>query len=195
VNATWKRHNLRLTPAFVLALLFGGIVRTAPLNPNQPSDVSALDAGSLQLIVDEGRRQLDNQADRFRHITDRAQTLLTVGLIAVGFAASIFTRLGHVHAVRRVLATSFWGVGGVMLLIGIAAAAAAVVVGAEFDTVDTTQISGWPSPALPLLAREYAEAVIIGETTVAARLTLFRQATRFVCWGVVLAALAVVMTS
>jgi hypothetical protein len=195
MKATWKKTDTTLTLAFILALLFGGSVKPSePLNKNQPQDVEAIRDDALDVIIDEGRRQIDAQAERFRHVTDRAQTLLTVSLVAVAFAASIFGRLQHADGGLRVVATLLWSLGGVLLLIGVATAAATVVVRAEFDSIDATQMTHWMEPAIRKLAGEYSEAVILGETTVAARVTVFRQATRFVGWGVIIVAIALLLT-
>jgi hypothetical protein len=189
VKATWKQQkDINSTVAFILALLFGGSVTPDRLNPNEPADLGQLTPVSLQLIVDQGRRQLDAQSERFRHVTDRAQTLLTVSLVALAFVAGIVTRISGSHGAQRVFATIGWAVGLLLVLVGIAAAAAVIVVKAEFSAVDTTQMTHWSEPVLTQLAADHAKSVILGENTVAARVTLFRQATRFVSWGAVLAA-------
>ncbi len=57
------------------------------------------------------------------------------------------------------------------------------------------QMTHWPEPVLNQLAADHAESVICGENTVAARVTLFRQAARFVSWGAVLAAASYLIAS
>lgn len=195
MKACWKSHTLRLTPAFILSLLLGGRVVPESLNPNAIDEIKDFGEEDLRLLIEEGRRQLDNQTERFRHATDRAQNLLTVSLIALGFVAGVFARLGHVHGAQLIFAGVSWGLAVAVTLVGISAAAAVIVVGAEFDSVDATQLANSEPPLLRKVATEYSEAVILGETTVAARVTLFRSATRFVCWGAVLGALAFLLTS
>jgi hypothetical protein len=188
LNATWKQKDINSTLAFVLALLFGGSVIPERLNPNEPADLSGLSPESLRLIVEQGRRQLDAQSERFRHTTDRAQTLLTVSLVALAFVAGILSRVTSTNGAQRVIAATFWAVGIVLVLLGATAAAAVIVVRADFSAIDTTQMTHWSEPVLPDLASDHARSVIRGENTVAARVTLFRQATRMVTWGAVLAA-------
>jgi hypothetical protein len=195
MRVTWKKQqDLRLTTAFVLSLLFGGRVVPPPLNPNKPSDITGFDDESLRLIVDEGRRQSADQSDRFKHATDRAQVLLTAGLAALGLVAALLATVNDASGARRVVATVVWAIAGVLTVLGVATAASVIVVRADFVVVDTTQMTSWSPPLLKQLADDYADAVILGETTVAARITVFRQATRFVCWGVVLAAIAFALT-
>ncbi|MGZ6609192.1 MAG: hypothetical protein ACXVFI_19245 [Solirubrobacteraceae bacterium] len=196
MKATWKHQkNMNSTVAFVLALLFGGSVSPERLNPNEPADLTALSADSLHLVVEQGRRQLDAQSERFRHVTDRAQTLLTVSLVALAFVAGTLSRINNTHGSQRIVATTVWAVGLLLVLLGIATAAAVIVVRAPFSAVDTTQMTTWSEPVLTQLATDHAKSVILGETTVAARVTLFRQATRFVSWGAVLATATYVIAS
>ena len=194
MRASWRSHDLRLTPAFVLALLFGGQVETADLNPNQPGTMLGWSNEAYRTIVEEGRLQLESQASRFRHTCDRAQTLLTVALVGVAFSAGVVSRWSHVEGVHRVIATVVSCAGGVLLLLGVASAAAASVVSARFGAIDTTRLSNENVLTDDVLARHYASAVRSGETTLLARVTLFRHAVRYVCWGVVLSSLAVALT-
>lgn len=191
MKATWNSgRQHRLTTAFVAALLFGGGVTPDHRNPNVPGNLAGFDDNSLQLIVDEGRRQLDRQADKFRHITDRAQVLLTISLALAGFVAATLHQVEHLHGTRKWISLSVWGLSALLTIIGVAATASVVVVRATFSGVDTTQISNWTPPVLAELAGDYADAVRLGETTIDARVTMFRSATRFVCYGGVFAAVA-----
>jgi len=198
MKATWKRensHQLRLTPAFVLSLLLGGRVDPESLNPNEPGDIGDLDEPSLNLIVTEGRRQIDSQAERFKHTTDRAQILLTMSLVVVAFVAAIFGHVVHAHGAREIVGLAFWALAALVTIVGVAAAAAVIVVRADFDTIDTTIISNWNDNVLQRLASAYSNAVIVGETTIGARVTAFRVATRLVCWGAILTAVAFVIVA
>jgi hypothetical protein len=68
-----------------------------------------------------------------------------------------------------------------------------IVAKASFAQIDTTQASGWKPPILKQVAGDYADAVKLGEVTVADRVTVFRQATRFLIWGAVLTTAAVLV--
>jgi hypothetical protein len=191
VKATWKKKaEIPLTWAYILAMLLGGTARPENLNPNAPGDISEFDEPSLTLLVEEGRRQIQEQMDRFKHVTDRAQVLLTVSIVLLGFLSATFQHANHASAWARVVALAVWSVAVSFALAGFAAAASVMVVPAEFEGIDTTRVSNWDPPILRRLAAAYSKAVVVGETTVAARLTLFQRATRLVCWAAVIAAVA-----
>jgi hypothetical protein len=191
MKVTWNSgRQHRLTTGFILALLFGGGVTPDHTNPNIPGTVHTFDDESLRVVIEEGRRQADRQADTFRHTIDRAQALLTASLVAAGFIGEVLRQITKVKGDRQLVALGFWSASALLVIIGIAAAAATAVVSAEFTTIDTTQISTWEPPVLRELAADYATAVKLGETTLDARVTMFRMATRFVCYGSALGAVA-----
>lgn len=191
MRATFRNeHTTGLLRAFLWSILVGGTVAPILPNPNSPGDMSGFDEESLRLVIEEGRRQLDSQAERFRHATDRAQVLLTVALALLGFLAAQIDHLDGLHGYRHWLFWAAWGLAVLLALTGTAAAAATVVVKADFDAVDTTQISAWTPPVLRQLADDYAHVVRTGEVTVAARVTIFRQATRIIVWSAIISAAA-----
>lgn len=188
MKATWRMRDLRLTVAFILALLFGGSVEPALANPNQPGKLDGKSDESLRLIVEEGRRQVDSQTARFEHVQARAQIVLTVSLVALGFIAGVLTAIPSAPGARQVAGWIVWSLSLVLVVLAVATAAAIIAVRADFDTVDTTQVSAMDDPVLPALAADYSTVVRLGEITVAARVTLLRQATRFLSWGSLAAA-------
>lgn len=194
MKVSWRSRKLRLTPAFILALLFGGEVETDDLNPNIPGAMVGWDQDSFRLIVEEGRRQLDAQGERFRHVTDRAQTLLTVALVAMAFSASDVSRWSNVDGFHRIVATIASCSGIALLLLGVGTTAAASVVSARFGAIDATRLTNQELVSHQTLAKHYAKAVRAGETTLLTRVTLFRQAVRYICWGVVVSSLAIALT-
>ena len=155
MRATFRKvHNTGLLRAFLWSVLVGGTVSPALENPNSPGDMAGFDEESLRIVIEEGRRQVDSQSERFRHATDRGQVVLTVALALLGFLAAQLDRVSKVHADRLWVFWAVWGAAALVSLIGTAAAAAAVVVKADFLAVDTTQISTWTSPVLRELARD-----------------------------------------
>jgi hypothetical protein len=189
----WRTPEVVLTARFVKALLVGGGASSGIINPNQSGSMNDFDEASLREVITEGRRQLDGQADSFRHATDRAQLLLTVTLVAIGFEAATFGKVTGTSGWIQVIALVLWGIGFCLTILGFAAAASVVVMRAQFMDIDTTQVSTWASPVLHELAKDYAESVRMGAITVADRVTVFRQATRLVVWGTVLGALSLVL--
>ena len=179
--SSWFR---RPTPAFLVALLFDG--SPAPLTKNDPSagDIESLSQDEWELVVEEGRRQLDAQADRLQHVQGRAQALLTVCLallaVVVGGYGRIRDESGEFDCWPRVV---LWIVGAGLVVVGLALSAAVIAVRADFDQIDTTTLTQKPRPLWRETAKEYANAVKRGEVTVADRVTVYRLATRYTVWG------------
>ena len=194
MKAKWHGRTMRLTPAFILGLVFGGPVKPTLPNPNTPSDMNGFDDADLQLVVDEGRRQLDNQTGAFQHVQGRAQSLLTICLAVLAFATGAIGRLQKICGARFVVALIVFVMAMSLVIIGLALAAAVIVVRADFDQTDTTQITGFDRPLLKSVAADYADVVRIGEITIAARVTLFRMATRYTVCGAVLTAAVYALT-
>lgn len=195
MRAVWKSKALALTPAFVLALVFGGSVTPTLRNPNEPGTLDNHTDDDLRTIIDEGRRQLDNATANFEHVQGRAQSLLTVALAVLGFTAGAWRPLQESDGTQRVIATVLFGAAATFAVLGVAAAAAVIAVRADFDQVDTTQVSNMPSPVLRELALDYASCVKRGEITLATRVTVFRMATRYTVWGAVFTAITYVASS
>ncbi len=189
----WIDGWLPLTAAFIAGLLFGWEVKGEQESPNHPGDVTEFDELSLRLVVEEGRRQIDNQSERFKHTTDRAQVVVTVSLLALPFWVGLFSLARKSRHWQEWVSGGLWVLAGFLLVCGLAAAAAVAVTKANFEAIDTTQITTWDPPVLRRMAMDYAGAVRLGEGTVADRVTVFRQATRLLVWGAIFAALAAVV--
>lgn len=184
--ARWKPLTLPTTIAYLRAVLFGGRVDVRPVNPHTPGDVTKLDTRDLDLVVAEGRRQIAAQAARFEHVQARGQALTAMALVVSGFTATGVLRLDRVEGLSLAAAWVALGPAFVATLVGIGLAIAIGVVQADFAHPDTTELSSREPPLLPTLAADYAEAVVTGENTIAARVTLLRLATRWFIWGAVL---------
>jgi hypothetical protein len=185
VLSGWSK---RTTPAFLSALLVGGTTPKQTENPNKPGDLTSFTREELALVIDEGRRQLDAQAGRFGDVQARAQTLLTVSLVLLGFTTGVFGQLDEAHGLQHAFAAGVWAMSVTLVLTGLLLAAAVISVRAVFVTIDTTQITTFDQPLDLSLAEDYATAVQRGEETVADRLTAFQLATRYVVWGALLTA-------
>jgi len=184
--------------AFLLSVFFGdgALPNVNARNPNKPGDVCKFDPDSLKLLVEEGRIQLADQNDRFKHATDRSQLLVTVAVALVGFLAALLHGLLKLHvSIRQDLALAFWSLSVLLVLVGLAFGASVITTKAFLSQVDTTQISSWTPPVLQELARDYAKAVRLGEITVADRVTIFRVGTRYTLWGAIFGALAFALSA
>ena len=194
MKATWRSHDWPLTVAFACGLLFGGAVTPTMTNPNSAGDMDKFTEADLNLTIDEGRRQLDVQSARLENVQGRAQTLLAIALAALGFVVASFGRLSHVHGTRHHVALAVFVIAMAVVVLGVACAAAVVVVRADFDQTDATQVSRLESPIIRHVAVDYANAVKVGEVTVATRVTLFRMATRYTVWGAAITSIVYMLT-
>jgi hypothetical protein len=142
----------------------------------------------LERMLDEGHRQLDRQLSDLEQIRGRAQWLLTTG---AAITAAIGTALVATRPSGVVLL--LWVPALVLLVCGVAGAAAVMTVRADFQTIDTAVLSKSTPPILNALATSYSRMLATGENTVATRLTVFRQAVVFVVAGGYLGLLAVLL--
>jgi hypothetical protein len=169
------RHGQAIYAAHVAALLAPGVrvpsVRGRQIEPGSLEDW--IDA-ELELMVDEGRRQVDRQLQDLDRTRNRSQWLLTLALAALAALATGFARTGPTgpDAVA-------WVVGMAALTWGVAGAAAVMVIRAEFRQISTTLLSSTETPVLRSLAEAYARMTGLGEECVATRITVFRQAVLF----------------
>jgi hypothetical protein len=195
MRTTWRGHSLWLTPAYVLSLALGGQVTPHLANPNTPGGMEGFDSPDLQLVIEEGRLQMDHAAGKFEHVQSRAQALLTVGLAVLAFATGAFARLDRVSGWEASASGALFAVAMLLVLLGVGLAGAVVVVRADFQQIDTTQVSNMQPPIAKPLAADYAESVRRGEITVAERVTVFRLATRYTVWGAVFIAAVHMVTA
>lgn len=194
-SSRWDAWRRRPTPAFLWALTRGGTPPNLAGHQNEGGDLAAHSDAELQLVIDEGRRQLDVQTARFEDVQGRAQTLLTVSLVVLGLTAGIVSRLHSFGGWRGRFEWVVWSIAGVLELLGVLLAAAVISVRAKFGATDTRQVTNMSLPLLKPLADDYCESVRIGEDTVADRVNAFQVATRYTVWGAITTALVIVLTS
>lgn len=193
---SWRGFkNVPLFWAFIASLIFSGPVDVPPVNKNTPGNLNDWDESvhqdSLKLIVQEGRAQLDRQIERLVNVGGRAQVLLGIGLAVLAYGTAVLTDVvTKTRGATGFIVTLIWIVGILSTLSAVLGAGSIMVVRADFNDVDTTQISNREPPILRSLAADYAEAVIEGENTVAARVRLLRTTTRVLLIGASLVTVA-----
>lgn len=195
VKTPGKLHEMGISSAFVLGLLTSRSVEPVGENPNLPSDLTTFDDASLELIVDEGRLQVDRQKERFNHATSRGQRLLTVDLALLGLLASLSHQILHLHKLHFWFFLVSLTVSGYFALYATGVAAAVFTLPGVFSVTDTTQLTGWKPPILRQLAYDYASAVRKGELTADLRLTALQRATLMTAWSAIIAAIAYAFTA
>ena len=173
----------------IYAAHIAGLVRQGKAVPvydahrNQPGSLEAWKEDDLRLMVDEGRRQLDQQLGDLESLRGRAQFLFTVTVALVG-ALGALADDAYDQACEGVFV--LWCVATLAGAYAGLGAAAVMTVRADFSVIDSARLSTYPSPILARLAGDYSRMLGTGANTVATRLTIFRQA---VVWLIVSAIL------
>jgi len=146
------------------------------VHPGQPGDLGGWSDDDHQLLITEGRRQLDRQIADLERIRSRCQFLFTT---ALGFLVVVF---GTVRTIagpgsHRVLpALLLWCGAVVCIVVGLLGAAALITTRKDLQIVDAAVLSRTAPPVLAQLALAYADAVRTGENSVATALTVQRDA-------------------
>lgn len=178
-------HNARLEIVMYLrhvrGLLIPGItvaiVQTDTLEP-EPLDGWGDDA--LQIVIDEGRRQIDRQSDRFDRIRSSAQFLFTTALALLVVLGASAHRVLHREGV---VLSAGWVIGLLAVAGGTLGTAAILTVKAEFGSIHTALLSRSGPAPLRDLAVAYTQQVRAGENTLNARVTVYRDAVWLVLVG------------
>jgi hypothetical protein len=170
----YSRHILGL-------LLPGKKVAVPVVHQMKPDPLEKWEEQDLKLMIEEGRRQLDRQFSDLEHTRSRAQWVFTVGAAVTASLAGAL-----VKARPSGLILALWIVAVVILVYGVAGAAAVMVARADFVRLDTALMSRWTPPILKELATSYSRMLGTGENTVAGRLTVLHEAVLYVVLGGIL---------
>jgi hypothetical protein len=171
-RAAWKTE-LILYSYHVLAVFRPGVrVPVHEAHPTPPADTSGWSETGQRLLLEEGRRQLDRQQSDLKDIRGRAQALLTTTL---AFGAVVTATLDPIAA-AGLLAFVIWVLAATATLLCLLGTAAIVTARAEFAGVDTALLTHSEGDVLAALAAGHADAVRVGENTIATRLTVLRDA-------------------
>lgn len=133
----------------------------------EPGEMTGWSDDELQIMVDEGRRELDALETQLTEIRGRAQAVLTIAIALVGVLAGI-AGTAHHHCGWFAL----WIVGVVGIVLSALGSAAIITVKADMSIVHTAVLSTYDTPVLKRLAGDYAGMTRQGQNTVATRLTL-----------------------
>ncbi len=103
-----RRSELRMYLTHLRGLWPGAKVPVFDVHPGSPGDISGWGTDDCQVLVDEGRRQLDAQRDQTEQIRSRSQFLFTTCL---GLAAVSFAGRSTVFAAKSDVPLGIWALG------------------------------------------------------------------------------------
>lgn len=181
-------EEARVYADHVLALLRPGReVATHEVASSKASEVGSLEGWSeveLDLLIEEGRRTLDAQAGRFDRIRTTAQVVLpTATALLVVLGSELDGIASGPHDCLNVAALACWAVGTWLVLLGVLGSAAVLTVRSDFGMILPTLLSQETTDIKLVTAKAYAGQAMVGEVTVATRLTVIRDAVALVAIG------------
>lgn len=177
------RGEIRMYLAHLRGLWPGARVPTFQVHPSSPGDIATWSAEECQLLVEEGRRQVDSQRDQAEQIRTRSQFLFTT---ALALAAVSFAGRSAVFTARNNVPLAVWSLGLLLTFLGALGAASVIVARKEFGSIDAAVMTTvYVPPVLPHLAAGYSRIVGTGENTVATILTVHRDSVLLVLAGAV----------
>jgi hypothetical protein len=184
----------------VLAGLTGDAIggyKDRPINAKQPDSAAVdriTDADELDIIIDEGRRQIDTQVRRIEYASTRAQILLVFAIAVIGYIASKFAAAGQLEQPWKDVSRWLMLVGLGLLAYGAAGSGAVLTTRVTLTRPDTTDLANGGAGVRKRLAVDYAESVILGENTAASRITNLRISVLLVVLGLLIGFSGVVMS-
>lgn len=181
-----RRSELRMYLAHLRGIWPGARVPVYEVHPGAPGDIATWETDDCQVLVDEGRRQLDAQRDQTEQIRGRSQFLFTTSL---GLAAISFAGRSTVFAAKNDAPLGIWSLGLLFTTLGLLGATSVIVARKEFGSIDTAVMTtAYQPPVLPKLAAGYSRQVSKGANTMTTLLTVYRDAVLLIvlgaiCWG------------
>lgn len=146
------------------------IPKTVPARHYSAGDIGAWPDSSLELLIQEGRRQNDLQRSSLHHLQSRSQFIFTTGIATMALVGATFS-----HATSDSLVLGLWSVAILVLLLGMLGSAANLGAREGLRQVDVTDLSRKNASDLKMLATEYLKVVKEGSDTAATRYILYRK--------------------
>lgn len=136
-------------------------------------NLAGISETEASLIVEEGRRQFDRQSGTLEHLRTNAGILLTLGLAEVALLADG----AQASFSRNCLVAGLWILSAIFVLFGVLGVLGVLTAQAAFGHIDTLTLAATTGNRLRELACLYADRCQVGDCTVAARVTVIRDAT------------------
>lgn len=170
---TGRWAELRLYLCYVASVFRPGVrVPTFGAPAEFTTSLDSVGDDDLKILIEEGRRTLDQQEADLERIRSRAVPLLTVGLAETAVLSALAVRAFHHGA----LATVAWCLAAVAIVLAIGGAASVLTAQARMGRVDPRHVATCPPPLLRAAAHDYLQSLGEGEETVRTRLTVLRDA-------------------
>ena len=171
------------------------MLRLKPLTGDKPRHVAKEVRGwnddALKSLIEESRRELDDQKSSLDRTLSRSQLLFTTHLGLIAFygtvAGSVWKDTSNICAWW--VQMGFVAAAGVLLVFALLGSAALIAVRKPFDRVSAVVMSKWESFDLERLANDYAAALATGDMTNNAHLSVFGSVVRMTVFAALLAAL------
>jgi hypothetical protein len=178
-----RRAEAKMYLQHVAGLLPGRKVDVFEVHRIRPGDLSNWTDAELQLLIEEGRRQLERQDNDIERTRGRGQFLVTVGVAVLSLTIAGAKTIGSSGSL---VAFVIWMLALLSSLLSVLGATSVVVARKEVGIVDSALLSQVKDSVVRKAARAYAGQISTGENTVATELTIFRDAVLLLVLGVAL---------
>ena len=137
----------------------------------EPGDTSDWPEDSLNMLLEEGKRQIESQRNDLENLKSRCQFLLTIGIATLALAAATFA-----DAKDSRITLGLWSAAILLLLVGMLGAAANLGTKDTFRIADIVVLSE-TRPLFPSsLVTEYCQMVKDSFDLLATRYIIYRKA-------------------
>ena len=153
------------------------------------SDLASWDHDELELLIEQGKYQLERQRNQLTDLQTRSQFLLTTALGALLFAVNRLSDILQSESNNAIIWTILLISAILFLFIGALGVASNVAAKNLLGTIDITLLSNVEPPRKLAVAQAYLEYVIPGENTLVTRSAIFRIAIMFLLIGTMLLAI------
>lgn len=154
------------------------------------SDLASWDHDELELLIEQGKYQLERQHNQLRDLQTRSQFLLTTALGALLFAVNRLSDILQSESNNAIIWTILLILAVLFLFIGALGVASNIAAKNLLGTIDIILLSKVEPPRKLAVAQAYLEYVIPGENTLVTRFTIFWIAIMFLLLGTLLLAIA-----
>lgn len=169
---------------YCLALFWPGVqVPMFEKPPDRDPDIAGFTVEQLQVLLDEGRRQLDRQRQDLERVQTRSATAAAIGLAEIALLSN-----GGATVIR---ADGFWYIpwllGVICVSLGVAGAVSLLTTRPTVAAPHVNEIATYPGrDPLYCATYSYIRDVDVGDFTLSARVTILRDVALLLVLGAIL---------